>query len=44
MAIKLSKEELLADAELLGSEEKRPPKIAPLTRRGYKSILSLWQE
>lgn len=42
--MKLSKDELLADIEQQGSTKKCPPKVAPLTRRGYKSILSLWQE
>jgi hypothetical protein len=42
--MKLSKDELLADIEQQGSTKKRPPKAAPLTKRGYKSILSLWQD
>jgi hypothetical protein len=44
MVIKLSKDELLADIEQQGSAKKRPPNVAPPTTRGYKSILSLWQE
>jgi hypothetical protein len=44
MVMKLSKDELLADIEQLGSMKKRPPKVAPPTKRGYKSILSLWEE
>ncbi|KFZ20126.1 hypothetical protein V501_00286 [Pseudogymnoascus sp. VKM F-4519 (FW-2642)] len=42
--MKLSKDELLADIEQQGSTKKRPPKVAPPTKRGYTSILSLWQD
>lgn len=42
--MKLSKDELLADIAQQGSTKKRPPKVARPTKRGYKSILSLWQE
>lgn len=44
MVIKLSKDELLADIEQQGLAKKRLPNVAPLIMRGYKSILSLWQE
>ena len=44
MTIILSKEELLADAVQLGSEEKRPPKVAPPTERGYDIVLKYWTE
>ncbi|KAL5351917.1 hypothetical protein ACLOAV_003779 [Pseudogymnoascus australis] len=42
--MKLSKDELLADIEQQGTTKKRPPKVAPPTKRGYTSILSLWQD
>jgi hypothetical protein len=37
-------EELLADAEHLGSTEKRPSKVAPPTSRGYDIVLKDWME
>ena len=44
MTIILSKEELLADAVQLGSEEKRPPKVSSPTERVYDIVLKFWTE
>ena len=44
MAVRLSKEELLADAEQLDSTEKRPPKVTLPTERGYDIVLKYWLE
>jgi hypothetical protein len=41
VAMKLLKDELLADIKQQGLTKKRPLKVAPLTKRGYKSILLL---
>jgi hypothetical protein len=37
--MKPPKDELLADIEQLGSTKKRPPKVAPTTKKVYTSIL-----